>query len=99
MKKYLLVLVALCGLSFAAAAPKADAFVAVSFGVGGGYPYYGYGPGYYGYGPAYYGGYYPGYVNYGYYGPRYYRHYGGRRVVYRNSHRYYRRGRRVAYYR
>ena len=83
-------LVAVVGLTLWAA-PKADAHVSFSIGVGGFYPYayspyygnscyYGSGYGYYG------GGYYPRYYRRGYY-------YGPRRVVYlRNGRRYYRRG-------
>ncbi len=76
MKKLLLIVLVAGGLTFAAA-PRSDARVFVSIGIG---------PGYYGYYP--YGYYYRPYYGY-YYRPYYW--YGGHRYYRHHHHRYHHR--------
>jgi len=77
MKKLLLIVLVAGGLTFAAA-PRSDARVFFSIGIG---------PGYYGYYP--YGYYYRPYYGYSYYRPYYW--YGGHRYYRHHHHRYHHR--------
>ena len=76
MKKLLLIVLVAAGLTFAAA-PRSDAQVFFSIGIG---------PGYYGYYPY---GYYRPYYGYSYYRPYYW--YGGHRYYRHHHHRYHHR--------